>query len=164
MGYVMIEEFMDKYHYDSYSGCFRYKNDFRHKSKGDVVGTVNVQGYRMLTWKHRNYLVHRLVWLAETGEWPRGITDHINADKLDNRFENLRDTNQRINRNNPNNKLDRRNKCGYKHVSWAKRNQKWALRFQVSKDKYKHFGYFDCPTAAYLECLRLKSGEYVYEG
>lgn len=36
------------------------------------------------------FLVHRLVWLYMTGEHPNGEIDHINGNRKDNRWENLR--------------------------------------------------------------------------
>lgn len=36
------------------------------------------------------YPIATLVWVANTGEWPKSTPRHLNNDPLDNRFENLR--------------------------------------------------------------------------
>jgi hypothetical protein len=56
-------------------------------------------------WRHKGYktdyirvrvdgevhFAHRLIWLYMTGVWPR-VVDHIDRDGLNNRWDNLRDT------------------------------------------------------------------------
>jgi HNH endonuclease len=46
------------------------------------------------------YRAGRLAWLYMTGEWPKNQIDHINRDKADNRFCNLRDVTQTENMRN----------------------------------------------------------------
>lgn len=55
--------------------------------------------YRKVTINQKKYYQHRLIWKIMTGDWPN-IIDHINGDKLDNRWENLRNVSYRDNLNN----------------------------------------------------------------
>lgn len=62
---------------------------------GDVVGRIDNNGYCVITFnltgKPKKYLVHRLIWLIQTGDWPIECIDHINNIRTDNRWCNLRE-------------------------------------------------------------------------
>ena len=60
------------------------------KNAGKVAGSINHYGYRQLSIKPKVYLVHRLAALYMTGKFPQDDTDHINGDRADNRWVNLR--------------------------------------------------------------------------
>lgn len=45
----------------------------------------------------RCYKVHHVVWFFEYGSWPNTQIDHINGDKADNHYTNLRSCTQREN-------------------------------------------------------------------
>lgn len=64
---------------------------------GDIAGSIEQQGYVVISFQNRNYKAHRLIWLLVTGSWPKGQIDHINHRRADNRWVNLRDVPQRVN-------------------------------------------------------------------
>ena len=64
---------------------------------GDIAGSIEQQGYVVISFQNRNYKAHRLIWLLVTGSWPKGQIDHINHRRSDNRWTNLRDVSQRVN-------------------------------------------------------------------
>ena len=87
---------------------------------GKPAGRVNVRhGYLELTVNYVMYRAHRLAWLYMTNEWPTDEIDHINRDKLDNRFCNLREATRSI--NSRNRAVMSNSQTGVKHVSYDSR-------------------------------------------
>lgn len=68
---------------------------------------------------------HRVIWAIVTGEWPNGQIDHINGQRLDNRWANLREVSTR--QNSRNKKRSARNQSGHNGVSWDKGCSKWRV-------------------------------------
>lgn len=56
---------------------------------GDVAGSSS-DGYRKIRFRFRYYRSARLAWFYMTGEWPPLLIDHINGDRGDDRWANLR--------------------------------------------------------------------------
>lgn len=86
--------------------------------------------------------------------------DHINLNKLDNRRENLRicTLEQQILNTNPN----KRNKSGFKGVSWNKLRNKWHAQLSIDK-KSIYIGYFSTvqeAAKAYNETALKYHGEF----
>ena len=76
-------------HYDPETGeLTRLSNN---KRASVAAGGVNKTRYAEASVDGHKHRVHRLVWLYMTGAWPTGQIDHINRDRLDNRWANLRD-------------------------------------------------------------------------
>lgn len=56
---------------------------------GDLAGTCAPTRERRLMFLGVRCAVAQLIWLLETGEWPRGYVCHKNGDNQDDRFHNL---------------------------------------------------------------------------
>ena len=85
------EEFRECFEYDPETGLLTRL--VRIGSRGDagkVVGTMNADGYLLMSYRGVVYRVHRVIWYMQTGEWPREI-HHANHVRDDNRWENLRE-------------------------------------------------------------------------
>ena len=61
-----------------------------------AITHTNQNGYYRTSVYRRLYLVHRLIFIYMTGRQPKK-TDHINGNKQDNRWANLRDVDQASN-------------------------------------------------------------------
>lgn len=102
---------------------------------GDKVGCMSGNGYLDVRVDRKLLKVHRVVFVMHHGYEPK-MLDHINADKTDNRIENLRECVSAENvRNRP---LNKNNTTGSKGVVYNKRRGKYMVR--VSE---KYLGYYE---------------------
>ena len=135
-------------HYNPKTGVFTRLVSSRGHAVGEVAGkSVNSYGYSQIVIKQKFYKAHRLAWLYMTGEWPPHEIDHINLDKSDNRFCNLREATH--SQNNANRRTQINNTAGLKGVGWHKKAQKWQAQIMVN-NKQIYLGCFDCPAAAHF--------------
>lgn len=95
---------------------------------GDVAGTNDSLGYRLVGIGGKQILGHRLAWAMTHGVAPSGEIDHINGDPGDNRLCNLREVTHQ--QNIINRKLNSNNTSGVKGVSWHKQLNKWCARIK----------------------------------
>ena len=120
--------------YNPDSGAFTWKvKTKRHAGvswPGDVAGTIKSEtGYMFLGLWGFQYRAHRLAFLMMTGEWPRDEVDHINGNRADNRWCNLRSATRP--QNGRNTAIGTSNKSGCKGVSFRKDTSKWHARIVV---------------------------------
>ena len=121
-----------------------HKNRGSGKTKrGDPVGTL-VQSYYRVNVDGRSISLHRAVWLYKhpgcykDSEIPP-ILDHINMNKQDNRYENLRPVSRNFNNFNVRKRED--SSSNYRGVSWNKRSEKWTAQIKVG-GKHRYLGIF----------------------
>ncbi|WP_038953007.1 HNH endonuclease, partial [Bradyrhizobium japonicum] len=103
--------------------------------------------YLRVSINHKIYLVHRLVWKMVTGEEPVGYIDHIDGNRFNNAWANLRDVTH--DQNMWNAKLFHNNTSGYRGVSFIQSHGMWRAAISVNGKK-KHIGYFDTAEAAHV--------------
>ncbi len=126
--------------YDPETGIFTHKLNKSHNAiAGQQAGGVNNQGYWTISVDNKRYLAHRLAWLYMTGSWPELLIDHINGNRIDNRFCNLREANKSENGCNKGPRSD--NKSGIKNVMWQKHQGGWYIQLKIYGCKY-FYGYF----------------------
>jgi hypothetical protein len=72
--------------------------------KGQVVGSINRDGYLRVKFQRQEYMVHRIIWkLVTRQDIPEGvILDHIDRNRQNNKIENLRLSDPLLNQNNRN--------------------------------------------------------------
>lgn len=77
-------------HYDPDSGVFTWKLTRGRANAGDKAGYLRAIGYVVIRFGGRHEYAHRLAWVWMTGEQPPKEIDHINGNRGDNRWTNLR--------------------------------------------------------------------------
>ena len=132
---------------------FRYEPDTGHfirlvktarRTKiGDIAGTRHNKGYWFIMVDGVKYLAHRLAWLYTTGEWPNDQIDHIDLDKSNTRWLNLREANNSKNQGNKPVRSD--SISGLKGA--FKREGKWVSFISVNGVRH-HIGTFASPHLA----------------
>lgn len=136
---------IDALAYDQASGVFTWRiRPSQRTMLGTIAGSIDTHGYRQIRYRRKMYLAHRLAWLFMTGDWPTMQIDHINGDRLDNRWTNLRQASHSVNSQNrrwP----TKRNKSGVLGV--FRDGAKWRACIRV-KGKTIGLGTFDSLDAA----------------
>lgn len=125
--------------YNPDTGVFTWKYRAYRHAAGSVAG-YKASGYIVISIGSRPYRAHRLAWLYVYGRWPEAQVDHVNLDRSDNRIANLREASQT--QNSANVPLTKRNKSGFKGVSWDGKKQKWVAVINVN-GKQRWLGGFD---------------------
>ena len=81
---------------------------------GAIAGGLNNEGYRHIVIDGVKVAAHRVAYLLMTRNWPADCVDHINMDRADNRWANLRPADRSQNKANQRIRKDSRNQ--YKGV------------------------------------------------
>lgn len=139
------------------SGFLTRRITTSHKAvAGTAPGWVNAAGYIAINLDGGGYLAHRLAWLIVYGEWPKGVIDHINQNKLDNRIANLRDVTRQVNTQN-----SRKEKVGKLYgaslagANWDSHAGRWKSSICVN-GRHKHLGRFDTELEAHNAYISAK--------
>jgi hypothetical protein len=104
---------------------------FNKVNAGKQVGTVRKlpDGTSQIHMKlpdGKSYLLHRVIYALMTGEWPTRMITHKNGDRTDNRWKNLKESDQgELNRKA---KIRSDNTTGIKGVSWIESRGYYEVR------------------------------------
>lgn len=86
-----IELFRSLLRYEPDTGLFYWIAERPGQRRlGNVAGHKSDLGYVKILIRPTNVSAHRLAWAFMTGKWPTHEIDHINGERHDNRFDNLR--------------------------------------------------------------------------
>lgn len=75
--------------YNPKTGELLYRNKSYSGDADQAAGYPHSEGYLSVAVGRKEYLVHRIIWTMQTGNWPDEV-DHINHDRQDNCWTNLR--------------------------------------------------------------------------
>lgn len=116
--------------YDPETGLFTSKvSSSPRRQKGSIVGGLSDQGYVLISVNKCLVRAHRLAWVWMTGRWPVGDIDHINGNRSDNRFCNLREATRSQNLQNSGLRCD--NKTGVTGVIFDRARKKYKAYIRV---------------------------------
>lgn len=140
-------------HYDPATGIFSNKNP----RKKIVVGTQSggldrSTGYIVIGIDRRRYYAHRLAFFYINGEWPPELVDHIDGNKTNNIFTNLRQVSRLVNQQNM--KLATKSSSSGLLGAYRKR-KKWSSKIRVG-GRVINLGTFDTAMEAHLEYIKAK--------
>ena len=134
--------------YDLETGAMSWKIKTGHVTPGKQIQCVGPGGYYRVTLEGRKLAAHRVAWLIATGEDPASNQiDHVDGNKLNNAFLNLRIATHAQNQWNKG--KGKNNRSGYKGVSWSKLRMKWAANIYHNKKRI-FLGYFSIPELAHM--------------
>ena len=147
-------------HYDKKTGAFKWKKSSPGRVAGKSVGTIS-HGYRQIELDYKFFRAGRLAWLIVTGSWPECLIDHINGNRSDDRWTNLRAASYQENARNKT--LCRRNKSGKVGVHKVKRNGLWGAEIGLNGRNIKlgHFRSKSDAIAVRLEAEKQYFGEFI---
>lgn len=157
---------MEVLDYNPETGVFTRKIRTSNSTKiGEVAGTAHIRGYWQINVCSQLILAHRLVYLWYHGEMPpKGIDiDHINGDRQDNRWVNLRAATRSQNMGNAVGQSGSR--AGLKGVWLHRKTGLWQAGIRHEGTRH-HLGYFKTPEEAHVAYVaasrRLNEGFSIY--
>jgi len=141
-------------HYDTETGIFTWLtrpvshfknshecNNCNSRLANTKAGSVNKDdGYLRIKLKPKLYFAHRLAFLYMEGYLPENDVDHIDRNRANNKWSNLREVSTRCNLQNCN--LSKNNTYGVNGITWHKRADKWMSQIMINS-KSKYLGLFD---------------------
>lgn len=134
------------------TGLFTWRRSRGRIKAGSVAGSLDKEGYVIISIDYKAYKAHRLAWMYTHGAWPLDVIDHLNCDASDNRISNLREANASINAQNQRS-ARKTSRLGVLGVS------PWGARFraQIQAGGQKRLvGVFDTREAAHDAYLQVK--------
>lgn len=128
------------FHYDPVTGVVRRRIKFNKSGPaGSVVG-VPTLGYLRVTLFGKSTGIHMVIWAIMTGKWPNQHVDHVNGQRSDNRWCNLRLATRGENLRNS--RKPEHNTSGAKGVSWSAASGKWHAYIGIDRRRV-HLGFHD---------------------
>lgn len=154
---VSIERLREVWSYCKETGVIRWRVNHSRKSRaGKLVGTPLWNRYIKVTLNGNQLHAHRVAWAMETGNWPAHDIDHIDGDRANNKWLNLREATRSENMQNLRAPFPS-NKAGLlgAHKLSKKHKLPWCSRIKVGK-KSVYLGSFETPEAAHAAYLSAK--------
>ena len=128
---ITQERLKELLHYCPDTGIFTYLKE------GKIAGHNDSRGYITIRIGAAQLKAHRLAFLYITGSCPSQGTDHIDHNKKNNRWDNLREVSHAINQKNKG--IAKNNTSGVNGVCW--KGNRWEAYIGDS-GKYVYLGRF----------------------
>lgn len=162
MNKITAQRLREIVHYNPETGHFTWISAAgrwgRYPAGSRCGTTCKATGYVRIQVDGRIHRAHQLAWLYVNGEWPIGLTDHINGIRGDNRIANLRCVSHSANAQNRH--VPRRtNEHGFMGVTFSRtrkgRGEKWLAQIEVN-GKGIGLGTFNTPEEAHRAYIAAK--------
>ncbi len=141
---ITSEELKRLLTYNHDTGAFNWKSrsdvskSWNSRYAGKEAGTLS-NGYVKITINKKQHFAHRLAYLFMEGIAPNGEIDHIDGDKKNNRYVNLRVVTSTQNKRNMS--IPRTNSSGLMGVRYREDKKKWVAYISI-KNRFVHLGYY----------------------
>lgn len=150
--------------YEPETGFLRWREGRPPVRAGDIAGSVDKDGYRIVGVDYIRYKAARVGWLIHYGAWPdcREL-DHKNGIQSDDRIENLRPATSQ--QNQANKRIHSNNTSGFKGVRRSKGGN-WSAFICVNRRQIC-LGTHPTPEIAHAEYMRAATqhfGEFARAG
>ena len=95
----MVEDLLkERCVYIPETGEITWKSSKGRAIEGTKATSLSSNGYLIIkvTYEGTRYafMAHRVAWLLKTGSWPLGVIDHVDRNKINNSWDNIRDCSQ----------------------------------------------------------------------
>ena len=147
------EELWENYDYNPLTGALYYRTQQGNRiKKGDKVGSISRQGYWITKIKGKQTRLNRMIWQWVTGREPSGVVDHINRNRLDDHWGNLRDVSNAFNVANNDSK-------GYGFYPYERGGQ-WVVQLSFDGKKTKKKFRTEEEARAFVREFRMSNSTY----
>lgn len=155
------KDIRDYLSYNKDTGKFIWiKTNSNRVKVGTECLTKNMYGYIVIGFDKKLFLAHRLAFLFVEGKFPDYVVDHINGDREDNSWDNLRACSRKENSRNM--RVIKRGSSIYKGVCFYKKTSKRSSQIMVDSKRI-HLGLFPTEKEAaltYNDAARKFFGEF----
>lgn len=147
---LTAQEIAEWFIYDPSTGLLRHRNARPNgRSGGTIAGSLQSGGYRQVRYMGRAHYAHRVAWLLMTGDWPAEEIDHIDHDRSNNQWSNLRVVTRSENMQNQ----KPRSREGSKGIFFRADRGKWRARIRVN-GRIKNLGQFETAEEAHAAYVK----------
>lgn len=136
--------------------CAVWNSRFENKE----AGYIDQNGYVKIELNHKAYYGHRIAYFLMNGEMPPDEIDHIDGNRSNNAYANLRPATRCENARNVTKRTDTSSE--YKGVSLFKRNGKWKAQIRANGVNCC-LGHFETEAdahSAYASAARIHHGQF----
>jgi hypothetical protein len=154
---ISVEKLKQYFIYDANTGLFTRIKKTNNKVKlGEIAGKNTKQKYIEIKIEYIKFQAHRLAWLYMTGKMPNKFIDHIDGNKHNNRFNNLREVTASQNSQNKRT-AKKTNSTKFLGVGFCKKNKINPYRASITVNgKYFALGYYASASIAHNVYLNAK--------
>lgn len=146
----LVREYL---YYDPDNGLMRWIKCKSGIKVGDIAGCIDKSsGYMRVYFNGVKYYIHQLIWMYMTGNWSDREIDHINLDKTDNRWSNLREASP--SENSCNKGMYKNNTTGIKGVTWNCTLKLWWGSISFNNVRYRESFHSKEEAAQWVNSMR----------